>query len=133
MWEFLERFWWLVFPLAWFIGAGWNSLLNYRRQRATIDLIKSYADAGKEPPAELIRALERPVDEDGVPAGPRQNWGWYQVVLFGALAAGLYYVSSINLFGDDGFNNMLFLASIVLAALALASIVAAVSFRRPKP
>ena len=36
MWDFLAQYWWLMFPLAWFVGAGWNSWLNYRRQRATI-------------------------------------------------------------------------------------------------
>ena len=130
MWGFLAQYWWLMFPLAWFVGAGWNSWLNYRRQRATIELVKSYADAGKEPPAELIRALERPVQSEET--GERQNWGWYQVVLFGALSVGLYDVSATSVFEDDGFNNILFVGSIVLAALALASVVAAVTFRRPK-
>ena len=46
-------FWWLMFPMAWFLLAGWRSWLRELNRRQAMDLAKAYADAGKAPPAGL--------------------------------------------------------------------------------
>ena len=62
--DLFRSYWWLLFPLAWFIGSGWTSWLNYRRQRETLDIVRRYADSGKEIPPELMKVLDRPSDPD---------------------------------------------------------------------
>ena len=55
--EIFESYWWLLFPLGFFVAAGWGSFMRYKRTQAKIDLIKSYTAAGKEPPAALLASL----------------------------------------------------------------------------
>ena len=62
--DLFRSYWWLLFPLAWFIGSGWTSWLNYRRQRETLDIVRRYADSGREVPPELMKVLDRPIDSD---------------------------------------------------------------------
>ena len=62
--DLFRQFWWLIFPLAWIVGGMVTSFLNYRRQQKTLDLIKAYADKGQEPPAALMKVLDRPIDSD---------------------------------------------------------------------
>lgn len=57
--ELFEEYWWLVFPLAGFAFGGFGMWLNYRRSRDAIELIKLYAQQGKEPPPGLINAVSR--------------------------------------------------------------------------
>ena len=49
--DLFRSYWWLLFPLAWFVSAGFSSLLNYRRQKDALKLIQTYAEKGQEPPA----------------------------------------------------------------------------------
>ena len=62
--DLFRSYWWLIFPLGWFVASGFSSLLNYRRQRDTLKLIQTYAEKGQEPPAALLKVLERPIDAD---------------------------------------------------------------------
>lgn len=94
--DLFRSYWWLLFPLGWFIAGGFTSWLNYRRQRDAIGIIKSYADAGKEPPAELLKLLNRPIDSDDELLAYAKSEGrptnyWSLVGLFGVLAAGFGY------------------------------------------
>lgn len=53
-----SRFWWLIFPLFWMVMAlawGWS---RHARANRALDIIKSYADQGKEPPPELMKNLQ---------------------------------------------------------------------------
>ncbi|MFT6462185.1 MAG: hypothetical protein ACJA0Y_001688, partial [Maricaulis maris] len=63
--ELFESYWWLLFPLAFFVAAGWGSFMRYKRTQAKIDLLKTYAASGKEPPADLIASLD--AADDGRP------------------------------------------------------------------
>ena len=47
--DIFRQFWWLIFPISWFIFGAWQSWLSYRANRETLDLIKTYAAAGREP------------------------------------------------------------------------------------
>ena len=60
--------------------AFWAIWLNHQRQKAAIDLLRTYASQGKDPPPELVKALH---------SGEDWNWpfrDWQNAVLFGALA-----------------------------------------------
>lgn len=131
--DLFRSYWWLIFPLGWMMAGGFNSLLNYRRQRDTLDLIKTYAEKGQEPPEALLKVLDRPLDADDDSwhsrrRGSRMNDGnWFSVVLFGVMGAGFAYASYTDIYGaGDAFLIVAF----VLGALCLASLVSALLGRR---
>jgi len=62
--HFFYSFWWLVFPLAFFVSGAWDSWLRYRRHKDRLDLLRVYTAQGKDPPPELIRALGSELDRD---------------------------------------------------------------------
>jgi len=116
-------YWWLIFPIGWMIAGVFGSLFHYRHKSDMLNLIKTYAEQGKEPPAALLDALksdeQRAYDYDGRHYGRRwrrrrHGW-WWQVVVFASLAAGFGYYS------QNGATNP------VIGALALAFGVAALA------
>lgn len=128
--DLFRSYWWLLFPLAWFVSSGFSSLLNYRRQKDTLKLIQAYAEKGQEPPAALLKVLDRPIDADtemfsgGSSAGSGRpgDGSWFSVVLFGVMAGGFAYASWSDIYGaGDAF----LIVSFVLGALCLASLVSA--------
>lgn len=125
--ELFDSYWWLLFPLGWFVFAGFSSLLNYRRQKDALKLIQTYAERGQEPPAALLKVLERPIDGDDDSWHTRRDGrpgdgSWFSVVLFGVMAGGFAYASYANLYeAGDAF----LIVSFVLGALCLASLVSA--------
>lgn len=130
--DLFRSYWWLLFPLAWFVFGGFSSFLNYRRQKDTLKLIQTYAERGQEPPAALLKVLERPIDADDdswqLRGGGRMSDGnWFSVVLFGVMSAGFAYASWADIYGaGDAFLIVAF----VLGALCLASLVSALLGRR---
>jgi hypothetical protein len=120
-------YWWLIFPVGWFVASGFSSLLNYRRQKDTLKLIQTYADKGQEPPAALLKVLDRPIDSEteawqSGSSGRPGDGSWFSVVLFGVMSAGFGYASYTDIYGaGDAF----LIVSFVLGALCLASLVSA--------
>lgn len=57
--ELIRAFWWLVFPLAAVICGAWAQWMKSRTRTDEMRVLAAYAAAGKEPPAELLRALRR--------------------------------------------------------------------------
>jgi hypothetical protein len=55
--ELFRSYWWLVFPLSWMMVGAFRSWLAYRARRDAVDLLKSYAESGREPPAALVARL----------------------------------------------------------------------------
>jgi hypothetical protein len=41
------------------VFGAWQSWLSYRANRETLDLIKTYAAAGREPPPELLAQAQQ--------------------------------------------------------------------------
>ena len=126
--DLFRSYWWLLFPLAWFVFGGFTSFLNYRRQRDALKLIQTYAERGQEPPGALVALLERPIDGSGMwdsPTGRASRPGdgaWFSVVLFGVMGAGFAYASWSDIYGaGDAF----LIVSFVMGALCLASLVSA--------
>ena len=124
--DLFRSYWWLIFPLGWFVASGFSSLLNYRRQRDTLKLIQTYAEKGQEPPEALLKVLDRPIDADSEHRSYSSHRGtegtWFSVVLFGVMSAGFGYASWSDIYGaGDAF----LIVSFVLGALCLASLVSA--------
>lgn len=123
--DLFRSYWWLLFPLAWFVSQGVSSFLNYRRQQATLKLIETYAKSGQQPPEALLKVLDRPIDAEtesrtyGAPSGGREG-SLFSLVLFGLLAAGFGYASWADIYGaGDAF----LIVSFVMGALAVATAV----------
>lgn len=124
--DLFRSYWWLLFPLGWFVASGFSSFLNYRRQKETLKLIKAYADKGQEPPEALMRILDRPIDAETesrtYPSDAGPDRSWFNIVLFALLAAAFGYASYIDVYG---VGEALMIAAFVLGALAVASLVQA--------
>jgi hypothetical protein len=122
-------FWWLLFPMSWFVIRGWTSWLDYRRSRDAMDLMRQYAAQGKEPPPDLMRAVNDPLDGGwGYRRRYRYGYGYgrnwpARVAMFAVLAAGFGWAASENLYGaGDAFKIVTF----VMGAIAVASLVGGV-------
>ncbi|HYS45879.1 MAG TPA: hypothetical protein VEM35_05550 [Rhizomicrobium sp.] len=53
------HFWWLIFPLFWLCAMTARLWSHHSRANRTLDILKTYADQGKEPPPELMKALQQ--------------------------------------------------------------------------
>ncbi|WP_419255163.1 hypothetical protein ACN2C6_06885 [Caulobacter sp. ErkDOM-YI] len=133
--DLFRSFWWLIFPLSWFVFDGFQNWLSYRANRDTLDLLKSYAAAGREPPPELVARLNKHWNPDGGyrdtrsrERGGRQR-GWYQVVLFGVLGIGFAYASVTDIYEA---GPAFLIVAFVMGALSLATLVSVLVNRGPK-
>ena len=54
--DYAYRFWWLIFPVMWFILAGFRRITRYHEHRATLDMMRTLAAQGKDP-AEVMKAM----------------------------------------------------------------------------
>ncbi|WP_421791334.1 hypothetical protein [Hyphobacterium sp.] len=118
-------YWWLLFPLAFFVAAGWNSFMRYQRVKAKTDVLKAYAQSGKEPPKDLIAALERDekrsddwTGDDEDDSSPGEGSTVFLVVLFGGLSAVFAYVGYTGWFGGE--QTSMYFVSMILGVLAVA-------------
>lgn len=137
--DLFRSFWWLIFPLSWFVVGGYQSWLSYRANRDTLDLIKTYAEAGREPPPELLAKLSKrwndgdDRDHDPDEIRPRyrrrRERSWYQVVLFAGLCAGFTYGAVTDLYEA---GPAFVIVAFVMGALSLASLVSVLLDRGPR-
>lgn len=139
--DLFRSYWWLLFPLGFFIASAFDQVMRYQRHRDTLNLIKSYTDQGKEPPPALVDKVtgkfkpeEWDEDEDDNRRERRRyrylrrrERGWYQVVLFGVLAVGFGFASASDLYSAHG---AFLIVTFVMAALCLASLVSLLTSRR---
>lgn len=127
--ELFQSFWWLLFPLGWFIFGGFNAMMNYYRQKNVLKIIKTYADRGEQPPEALLKIVEQPIDDRHEYTQNRRmdDGNGFSVVLFGIMAVGFGYASWSNMYGaGDAFLIVAF----VMGALAAASLVSSLLGRR---
>ena len=124
--DIFRQFWWLIFPLSWFVFGAWQSWLSYRANRETLDLIKTYAASGREPPAELMARLNKrwhgdDEDRDERPRyRRRRERSWYQVVLYGLLSSGFAVAAATDMYGA---GEAFVIVAFVLGALCAATLV----------
>lgn len=127
--DFMFAYWWLVFPLAFFVAGGWSSFLRYRRSKAKIELLKTYAAAGKEPPADLVQSLDldSKLDDgwDEMDTRHSANTGGgsnaFLVILFAGFAGVFYLETQMNWLGIGTVGYFIALIMGVLSAAFLAS------------
>lgn len=129
--ELFESYWWLLFPLAFFVAAGWGSFMRYKRTQAKIDLLKTYAASGKEPPADLVASLDAP--DDGRPdwsdldhnaGGRHSNYGTgsnaFLVILFAGFAGVFAYEGYSGLIG---MGEVAYFVALIFSVLSMAFLV----------
>lgn len=68
--DLFRSYWWLLFPLGFFVFGAWDRWLAYKRSQAQLDLLRAYTTQGKDPPPELIKAVR----EDDF--GDDDDYGW---------------------------------------------------------
>jgi hypothetical protein len=142
-WGF-SRFWWLIFPLFWMILAlarGWS---RHARANRALDIVKSYADQGKDPPPELLKSLQG--GTDGYCGWGGRDWrgdGWrysperrlHRTILFFVLAVAFGVLTFWN-FDDSGHwhhTSGLLIPAVVFAALAFSNFLSLMFLRRGLP
>ena len=127
--ELFQGYWWLLFPLGWFVFGGFNAVMNYYRQKNVLKIIKTYADRGEQPPESLLKIVEQPIDDrhEYQPGTKMEDGNWFSVVLFGIMAAGFGYASWSDMYeAGDAFLIVAF----VMGALCAASLVSGLLGRR---
>jgi len=125
--EIFDNYWWLMFPIFWgLLFPMWNSFMRYKRTQSKIDLIKTYAASGKEPPSGLLDSLDEAAERHGGEDGSKHQGGgkaFVTVLMFG-LAAVFGYVGHSNLL-DAGKPEAFYFIALILAALGFAFLVSA--------
>jgi hypothetical protein len=96
--------------------------LNHQRQKAAIDLLRTYASQGKDPPPELVKALHSGDDWN------RPYRDWQNAVLFGALAMVFGVMAYLHL--GTRQSTGLIVAAVVMAALFVNSLIATLLQRK---
>lgn len=131
MYELFDDYWWLLFPLAFFLIFAWNSFMRYKQTKAKIELLKTYAASGKEPPAELIRRLDGDSDEWGGSDNSENSGGSnaFLVILFTGLA-GVFVVEAR--YDILGMGEVAYFVAMIMGVLAFAFLVGAIFQRGSK-
>jgi hypothetical protein len=134
MGSFFHDYWWLLFPLGWFIAAGFGSFMRYKRTQSKLDLMKAYAASGNEPPAELMAALND--DGEGEDEGGDSRTSHvsgrgraFLVILFGGFAALFAYEGYA---GFVGIGEVGYFISAIFVILALAFLGSGLFDHKPK-
>lgn len=124
-----ENYWWLLFPFGVFVFIGFGGLFSHRRAQARIALLKTYAEAGTEPPAELLRAIQEEGGE-GTGSAPSSGRGTssFLVILFLGLAAVFAGAGYTGVFGQEA--QIFYFVAAILGVLALAFLVSGIAGRR---
>lgn len=140
--DVFRSYWWLLFPLGFFVFGAWDRWLSYRRSQDRLDLLRSYTNQGKDPPPELLRALQREEDEEDEAAlydhpGRRMHrrmyrrywrhspyWAWRTAIVTGAVAAGFWFASE---YADmPGVDWSFQLVAIIMTVVCAGHLVAAI-------
>ncbi|PZO38809.1 MAG: hypothetical protein DCE92_05335 [Alphaproteobacteria bacterium] len=133
MYDLFSSFWWVLFPLAAFAFAGLGMFLRYKRQKAILDVIRSYVENGREPPASLLAQIET-LDEgqsgwmsggQGCGRTPTNYWS-----LFGlfAMMAGGFGIAA--LMGVDGGSGAFVIVAMTMGAVAVWALICALTLKR---
>jgi hypothetical protein len=119
-----SRFWWLIFPLFWMAYAMVRLWLRHSRANRSLDILKSYAEQGKEPPAEVLAALKDRHDLDAHRhRGPEH--GWMRFCLFAGLAVAFAVVAFIPNDMSEGHEFVFIFVAIIMVGLALGGLISA--------
>ena len=125
--ELFRDYWWLIFPIFGMFMAVRGMAYSEHKTRNAIDLIKTYTDQGKEPPAALLQLAAEGLREEHDGASPstpqsrRRDWVW-TFFLFAGLAAG--FATGYAFASPTEDWAWLFLAvAVAMAVMALGALV----------
>lgn len=122
------RLWWLIFPLMWFVFGILQMLSRHHRQKDVLQLLRTYAEQGKEPPTEVLKVLQgRNSGADRWVGGCRRPWN--RVVILASLSVGFGVMSFIG--RDGGPERGFIFPAVILGVLALGFLV--IALMQPKP
>lgn len=120
--ELFIRFWWLIFPIFGMLIYMWDLAATNRRAGRAMDLIKTYVEQGKEPPAELLD-IAAGGDElrDGF-EGSRRNRASssaWSLVTFTAIAVG--FGAATQFAPTENARTAFTIVALVMGVLAIGS------------
>jgi hypothetical protein len=120
-----NRYWWLLFPLFWAIGQMVKTWQGHNRAKEALNVLKAYAEQGKEPPPELVAVLRQPdkADERKSWQGSYRHYGWIPVFLFGALTCG-FVLMGVWRPDDSVPRPAMFFVALIMAGLCVGNLVA---------
>jgi hypothetical protein len=130
LFQLIGNYWWLAFPLAWGLGALWQSWLRHVRARQGLQVIQSYLDQGKEPPPDLLKLIN---GRDRAPRSSAERArqcliaGFFMSVL--AVAFAVHLVARAQA-GDRGAIGSALFVEVLLAGFALALFLSAALLRK---
>jgi uncharacterized membrane protein len=136
-------YWWLVFPIGFFVLGLIDRWMSYQRSRDRLELLKTYTAQGKDPPPELIKALQDDEADEATDAYapydrygryPRRYyrrywrhgpyWAWRGAIVTGAVAAGFWFASE---YADiPGIDWPFRLVAIIMTCVAAGNLIAAI-------
>ena len=119
-----SRFWWLIFPLFWMGAMAMSHWSRHARANRALDILKSYADQGKDPPPELMKSLQIGRDDD-FGWRRRSDWGWryspewrlHRTFLFTGLAIAFGFLTYTQ--PTEHRNFGLLIPTLIFTALAV--------------
>src|SRR3954468_4968212 len=71
---FFASYWWLLFPIGFFVFGAWDRWLAYKRSRDHLDLLRTYTAQGKDIPPELMKAVRDEVVDEPPPYDPYDRY-----------------------------------------------------------
>ena len=143
MQDVFHSYWWLIFPLAAFAFGALDRWLAYGRSRAHLELIKTYAAQGKEPPPELLKRIQEEEDDDeesdwsGLGRRHRRNSYRHSrhddirtVIFTGALSGAFFIAAQTSIIpGADGPFRLVALILVCISGATLLSVLVSSRFR----
>jgi cytochrome bd-type quinol oxidase subunit 2 len=126
--DLFQRYWWIIFPIFGMGMAVLGLADSSRRTRQMMDLMKTYAEQGKDPPPELIKALNNQMDYNNS-MGSDSASRWWTPVVFTALAAA-FAVATWHTKVED-YNWAFLMVTVLFSVFAVGAFLIALS-SRPK-
>lgn len=119
----IAQLWWIM-PVSGLLFAAFFSWLRFKKQKAILDIIHTYAQRGEQPPEALLAQLDMHEKRPGSdqPSGTLQSPAhyWSLFGLFLAMALGFGIAAAM---GIDGKSGAFVMVSLVMAAVALWSVI----------
>ena len=144
----LFGFWWLIFPLMGFAFAGFGMFLSHRRSQRAMEVLKAYAEQGRDPPPEVMAAVTGAHAAGAPSSGPPFGgnpyttpygpgyggpwgwgwgrwgwrgpmWAWSRVVTFAAISIGFAFAGQYYGAADADAVKAFNLVAIITGVLAV--------------
>ena len=120
--ELFREFFWLIFPI---LGMGIEFMAvagEFGRQKKALEVLRTYAEKGVEPPASVLAVLSRASSEKK--KNPKASFAFFTIMALGFIfTAGWFNATG----GGWPFVLGFAITSFVMAALAVSNLVQALS------